>query len=258
MTLTDILAAARINDGGLTATIPDDWLQGRTSYGGLSAALALAAAQGLAPDLPPLRSAQIAFVGPLAGEVDVRARLLRRGRNATWVGVEVTSAAGVGLTATFVFMGPVAGSALALHAVPPPAGLIAIEAAPPLPSRAGPSFGVHFERRFALKRDSEPQPQVCWWVRLAARSGLEPMVELLCCGDALPPGVMPLTGAVALSSMTWQINLLTPRPQTRDGWWLLRAVGNYAEAGCSSQQMEIWNTEGEAVATAMQSIAIFG
>ena len=76
--------------------------------------------------------------------------------------------------------------------------------------------------------------------------------------DALPPGVMPLTGSVPISSMTWLINLLTPLPQTDDGWFLLQALGNYAEKGCSSQNMAIWNTRGEAVAVGMQSIALFG
>src|SRR6476469_8325353 len=105
MSFPATLAASRAATDGLSATIPDDWMQGRTSYGGFSAALALVAAQRLAEDLPPLRSATVNFVGPLAGEVAVRARLVRRGRNASWVSAEVESAAGIGLTATFVFMG---------------------------------------------------------------------------------------------------------------------------------------------------------
>ena len=84
------------------------------------------------------------------------------------------------------------------------------------------------------------------------------MVALILLADALPPGVMPLTGPAPISSMTWLINLLTPLPQTSEGWYLLQARGNYAEKGCSSQDMAIWNTAGEAVAVGMQSIAVFG
>ena len=70
---------------------------------------------------------------------------------------------------------------------------------------------------------------------------------------------MPMmTARAPVSSMTWLCNLLTPQPVTRDGWWLLRAVGNYAENGCSSQDMAIWNADGAAIAAGMQSIAIFG
>jgi hypothetical protein len=57
--------------------------------------------------------------------------------------------------------------------------------------------------------------------------------------------------------MTWLCNLLTPTPTTRDGWWLLRAVSEYAANGCSSQTMAIWNADGEPIATQMQSVAIF-
>ncbi len=258
MSLPQVLAAARPIDGGFAATVPADWMQGRTAYGGFSAALALAAAQGAADDLPPLRSATVNFVGPLSGEVEVRARVLRRGKNASWISAEVTGAAGVGLTATFVFMGAVE-SALHLHDVPPPANLVPVAEAKQLPEGRGPGFAGHFNRRFGLPRTEQPEPQIGWWVQLKDREGLDPMVELMLCGDALPPGVLfMMPNPAPISSMTWLVNLLTPLPSTSDGWWLLRSAGNYAEKGCSSQDMAIWNARGEAVAVGMQSIALFG
>lgn len=256
MSLPQTLAAARPIEGGFAATIPELWMQGRTSYGGFSSALALEAAQRLAPDLPPLRSAQVAFVGPLAGEVQVRARLLRRGKNATWATAEIAGETGVGLTATFVFMGPVE-SALHLHEVPLPAGVIPPGQAAPVPVERRPAFGRQFDTRFALPRGAEPEPHIDWWIRLIDGEGLDPMVAMMLIGDALPPGVLPMLRAGPVSSMTWQMNLLTPRPQSRDGWFLLRALGNYAEKGCSSQDMAIWNSDGEAVAVGMQAIALF-
>lgn len=259
MSLPQVLAAARPIEGGFTATVPENWMQGRTSYGGFSAALALVAAQRLADDLPPLRSATINFVGPLAGEVEVRARLLRRGRNAVWISAEVSGEAGVGLTATFVFMGPVAASSLHLREAPVPAGLIAPESAAPMPAVKGVGFPQHFDRRWALPRSEAKRPELTWWVRPKDAAGLDPMVALLLTADALPPGVMPLLDNwVPVSSMTWIVNLLTPLPTSRDGWFLLRAAGTYAEQGCSSQDMAMWNADGEAVAVGMQSIALFG
>lgn len=259
MSLISTLAAARPIEHGFAAAIPESWMQGRTSYGGFSAALALHGAQGLVPDLPPLRSAQVSFVGPLAGEVEVRSRVLRRGRNATWISTEVTSEAGVGLAATFVFMGPVETSTLHLHEVPAPEGMIAPEDAIPLPEARGAGFTQHFDRRFALPRSEVKRPDLAWWLRPKDREGLDPMVALMLTGDALPPGVMPLLDTwVPVSSMTWIVNLLTPAPASRDGWMLVRSTGNYAEAGCSSQEMTIWNADGVALSTGMQSIALFG
>ena len=48
--IADILAAAEQRKAGFRAAIPSDWMQGRTAFGGLSAALALQAALDLEPD----------------------------------------------------------------------------------------------------------------------------------------------------------------------------------------------------------------
>ena len=57
-------------------TITPDWMQGQTTYGGLSAALCLEGARRAlsgdgAVELPPLRSALICFVGAAGGPVAV-------------------------------------------------------------------------------------------------------------------------------------------------------------------------------------------
>jgi hypothetical protein len=210
-------------------------------------------------ELPPLRSAQVSMIAPLFGEVEVRAWVLRRGRNATWIAAEITRAGEVGFTASFAFMGPVA-SALHLDDRPVPAGLVPVDEARGFVNERGPAFlRNHFDIRFALPRGEGKQPEMCWWLRARDRDGLDPMVELMLCADGLPPGVMSLLApATPVSTMQWQCNLLTPAPATRGGWWLLRSTGDYAEAGCSSQRMAIWNADGEPVMAGMQSVALFG
>lgn len=254
--LKDIIDALYPVEEGRRGRIPDTWLQGRTSYGGLSAALALHVAQGSDADLPPLRSALVAFVGPLSGEVTIRATRLRRGRNAAFVQADVESEAGLGLRATFVFMGAVESK------VDHRAG-----AAPdfPRPQPGDVTFKGHsavmFTQNFELldRRDAIVGPaELLRWVRLNERDGLDPMVELMAVADCLPPAALKLVGGPApVSSMTWQLNLLGPAPRTDDGWWLLRADTDYARAGTSSQRMAIWNTDGTPIAEQMQSVAIF-
>jgi acyl-CoA thioesterase len=243
-------------EGGWRVTIPDTWLQGRTAYGGLSAALALHAAQMSDTGLPPLRSAQVSFIGPLAGPVTIRAQRLRRGRNAAFVQADVESEAGLGLRATFVFMGPVQSKVELRQGRAP-------DFARPAPGdttfkgHAG-FFTQNFE--FLDRRDGTVGPAE-WlrWVRLQEREGLDPMVELIAVADCLPPAALKLVGGPApVSSMTWILNVLGPTPRTEDGWWLLRANADYASAGSSSQQMGIWNAAGEPIAEQMQSVAIFG
>ena len=258
MSLAAALAEAEPLRDGFRATIPPDWHQGRTSYGGFSSALALSAALRIGGELPPLRSAQVSMIGPVAGQIEVRARELRRGRNAVWIGAEITGEGGLGLAATFVFMRAVE-SVLQLDDRPAPAGLIAPGDALPLSSDRGSIFlQHHFDVRFALPRAAQKRAEMCWWVRPREREGLTPGTELVLVADALPPGVMPLVDpSVPASTMQWQLNVLTPQPAT-DDWWLLRSTGDYAAQGCSSQRMAVWNASGEPVAAGMQSVALFG
>lgn len=261
MTFADAIAGAEPLEGGFALSIPETWHQGRTAFGGFSSALTLVAAMRCGgAGLPPMRSAQFSMIAPVAGAAQVRARVLRAGRNATWAAAEITCGGAVAFTASFVFMGPV-DSELHLNQRPVPAELVPVEQARAIGyTEHTPAFlRHHFTARHALPPAAGKQPDMCRWMRLVDGAGLDPMVEMLLIGDSLPPGVMPLLSArVPVSTMHWQVNLLTPAPQTRGGWWLLRSVGDYAEKGCSSQRMAIWNADGAPVMAGLQSVAVFG
>jgi hypothetical protein len=247
-----------LGDGpGWRGEIPDGWLQGRTGYGGLSAAIALHCAMQSDEDLPPLRSAQVSFIGPLAGPILVTAHRLRRGKNAAFIQADIESEAGLGLRCTFVFMRAI-DSEIDYSTTTVP------DFAKPGPDektfKGNPhvAFTQNFE--FLDRRDGPNLLPAEWlrWTRLNEREGLHPMVELMAIGDCLPPAALRLLGRnVPMSSMTWILNVLGPTPSTQDGWWLLRSNADYAKAGSSSQQMGIWNAAGEMVAEQMQSVAVF-
>lgn len=234
------------------ATIGDHWLQGRTAYGGASAATALRAVKAAFPDLPPLRSIQIAFVGPLSGDVTVTPALLRRGKNSAFVACDVTSGDGVGLRALFLFMASRESTIdhldLAAPSFDPP------EKGPVDPKTPMPGFLQNFDLAGAADRDAG----FMRWARLRARDGIDAETELVAIADALPPAAMRLAKQWGpISSATWQLNLVTDAPATRDGWWLLGADTLHAGHGSSSQSMTIWNRDGEPIATATQSVALF-
>ena len=261
MSLAELLASARPLEGGFRLSIPESWHQGRTAYGGLTAALALHAARLAGGEgLPPLRSAQVSFVGPVYGEIEGRARVLRRGRNAVWIAAELLRDGEVGTAATFVFMNPVENQLKLNYRVEIP-GLVPVDEAPEREPPPGPARLLqHMDVRFALPRGGDPKPEICWWLRAKEREGLDLAMQLLLCADAPPPGVFAVLPRPVppISSMTWLLNLLTPTIETRDGWWLMRVTGETSDQGCSSDRTEIWNADGEAVALAMQSVAIFG
>jgi acyl-CoA thioesterase len=242
---------------GWRGEIPDGWLQGRTAYGGLSSAIALHCAMQSEPDLPPLRSAQVSFIGPLAGPIMVTTHKLRRGKNAAFIQADIESEAGLGLRCTFVFMRAIESEVdYATTTVPdfdrPSSNETTYKGHPAV------AFTQNFE--FLDRRDGPNLQPAEWlrWTRLNEREGIDPMVELLAIGDCLPPAALRLLGRnVPMSSLTWILNVLGPTPRTEDGWWLLRSNADYARAGSSSQQMGIWNSAGEMVAEQMQSVAVF-
>src|SRR6188508_1050232 len=84
-----LLSRIQSGDGASTLDVPEDWLQGRTLFGGLQAVVALAAMRSLAPDAP-LRSLQVTFLAPVpGGPVQARARILRSGKSTTHVEAKI-------------------------------------------------------------------------------------------------------------------------------------------------------------------------
>ena len=253
--LAALLAAAEPLDHGLRVALPSDWAQGRTTYGGLSGAIALHAARAGDSDLPPLRSAQISFVGPLSGTIEARARRLRRGRNTAFIEVTLTSEAGIGLAAVFVFSAAIESTIEHDTRAPAPH-------APPGPdAKVFNGFPGHFTQNFQLHDIREGAGPAEWrrWVRLRDHDGLDPDIALMAIADALPPAALKLTGGLTapVSSISWMVNLLTPRPETRDGWWLMHSVTDRAAGGFSSQRMAVWSADGVRVADGMQGVAVF-
>lgn len=250
MSVPELLAAATFDGDALTADIGPHWLQGRTAYGGVSAAIALAAAKAAFAELPPLRSVQIAFIGPLAGEVRATPQLLRRGKNSAFVAVDVAGADGLGLRALFLFMAPRV-STIAHDDIP----------APPVPMPDAPLAPDQLIAGFLHNFDVMPWQRgpgtFHAWRRLREREGLDSEIELLVIADALPPAAMSLIeGWGPLSTTTWQLNIIGAAP-TGDGWFLLEAITDHAADGASAQTMKIWDHDGRAVATATQSVALF-
>jgi len=253
MSLPAIIAASTFENGSLFAHIGEDWLQGRTAYGGLSAALALTATKRAFADLPPLRSAQIAFVGPLSGDVTITPRLLRRGKNSAFIDCEITKMDGTGLRALFLFMAQ-RDSVIDHEALAPPPH-DGPDTTPIDTSHLPAGFMHRFE---SADPGNQPAFGYAGWSRMIEREGLDADVEFIAIADRLPPAAMRLaSGWAPVSTTTWQLNMVTDAPATTDGWWLLRADALHAQNGSSSQSMTIWNRNGSRMATATQSVALF-
>lgn len=259
MTIQNFLAPITGRSAAVSLPDAETWMQGRTLYGGASALVAYTQATRAFPDLPPLRAAQIGFVAPLGGDIELRAEIARQGRSVTQIRSEIHQDGKLALTAFFLFAEPREPNAMFTaekptdFPAPPSENDDAI-------SHKGPVFlRSNFEIRRAQDTRGPGAPVVRRWARLKDGSDLDPISELVLLGDVLPPGAMrAMQRQGPISSINWSFNLLDTNPQTEDGWWVSENASQHADAGYSSERLRLWNSSGQLVIDGLQSVAVFG
>ncbi len=257
---TELLAALNRGEGGrIEATIPEDWMQGRTTYGGLTAALCLEAARELVEDMP-LRAAQVAFVGPCGGDVVISPRLLRRGKNTAYVRVDMMTETGFAAECIFTF-GTARKSILNFSQKPAPDVVAPDQAESFFSKNRRPHFSNHFNVRLVGGQrplSGASEADICLWIRHKDEAALYNATTLLSIADVPPPAAFSMLSEPApISSMTWMAEFLTDDITTQDGWWLSRSQAQLARDGYSSQAMTLWNTQGEPIMVGRQTVAVF-
>lgn len=250
-------------NGGFTTEISDDWRQGRTAYGGVTAGLALASAQRSIAELPPLRSMLVNFTGPVAKNPIFRPVCLRQGKSVSTVQVTVESEGRIGAVLIYTFGGnrdsvlDVPGRFDPLKQTPEDYELFT----PKQFEQFVPKFVLNFDTRLvdghrSVSGATEGYVRVVSRHRdVESRTGVESLVAL---ADVLPPAALCMSSTMApVSSITWMMNMLTDQPVTDDGWWQVEARLTKASNGYSSQQMKVWSLDGTPVAEGMQCVAQF-
>ncbi len=247
---------------GFKAVIPEGWRQGRTCYGGLTAGLAVCAAERSFDDLPPLRSVNVNFVGPVSGDPVFTPKLLRQGRNVTMIEITAKVDEGIIGTVTCAF-GAARDSELSaeLTALPAPPPLDCEPFTPPQMGSFVPSFFHRFETHLidgARPVSGAKEGYIRAWSRHADSSSRNGTASFVALSDVLPPAAMPMfTKMGPVSSMTYLLNILDDAPATQDGWWQVETRQTAARGGYSTQLMRFFDYEGRLVAEGLQSVTIF-
>lgn len=257
---TLIHSGKQTGETAMSFHVPDSWMQGRTTYGGLTAALCLEAAMSTSGGRP-IRSAQIAFVGPVSGDVECTATLLREGKNTVFTSVRMIGETGVAAEAIFAF-GAHRESSLNFAHLPAPEVTAPDETASffgDSPKR--PAFTRNFNIRLAKGKppmSGAPDADMSLWMRHKDGAVAPDALSVLALADAPPPAALAmLTGPARISSMTWMAEFLTDDIQTEQGWFLARHVADTSKDGYNSQAMTLWNTSGQPIMIGRQTIAVF-
>lgn len=237
----------------------DDWMQGRSAFGGLQGAVVLKAMRSLVPDVP-LRTFQMTFVAPVGADaLRAQARVLRTGKSATHVesrmeadGVTLALAVGVfgrGRESIVRRDPPAAAPAVAARKLPFIAGLL-------------PTFMQHFDVGLVdggLPFTGSRADHAVYELGLRDQGPVSE-AHLLAFADFVPPVALAWMPAVVPgSSLTWMLEILDDdfAAQPLQGWRSdTRMIA--ARDGYTSQRTLIHAPDGRAIASSQQSMVVFG
>jgi acyl-CoA thioesterase len=262
--LSEILSNRSLHGDLVTFHASDDWMQGRTMFGGFLAALALVAMRDTLGIDMPLRVLQTNFVAPVpAGEIVYRTRLLRQGKNVSHVQCDIYSNEVLAGLVVAVF-GASRGTtlpALKPEFIPFSREIKDIPSLPFIP-KVTPNFLQHIEMRWAL--GGIPYTGIPSWesgvyIRSLDRS-LSPEVLVVMLSDGPPnPCLSHFKGPVMASSVSWSLEF---PPMTEhienDAWFQINMQTTSGAEGYVNQRTQLWTPTGQLASLGHQVVAVFG
>lgn len=260
-----IVTPASQSADALTFHITDDWLQGRSSFGGLQAAFALVAMRQLTGVTSPLRVLQTTFIAPVGGgPVTATARTLRAGKSVTHIEARLLQ----GEDTLCLVVGIFGAARESVIAVP-----MAVREAPngpeglkdmPFARGIAPNFTQHFQWRWAAGGwpycgSSEPFTRI--WLKHRASTGsslFDAEVALVGLADAVPsPALSMMKLPKASSSLTWTLELLRDAPVQGEGFWRIDSDIHQAKDGYVAQTAIVVAPDNQPVALSRQAVVVF-
>lgn len=258
-----LLARTVIDGVSATLDVPEDWLQGRSVFGGLQAVIAVQALRTIVDPRIPLRALQMAFIAPVPqGPVRAEARLLRSGKNVTHAEALLRGAGGDVLASVIGVFGAARDSQVRRSPerplIPPGGPARTMRWLPGLT----PNFTQHFQAswsRGGLPFTGDPTPQHVVQLDLHD-DGPVTELTLIAIADFIPPVALALLTQVAPgSSLTWLLELVSHRfADWSTRGWRVDAELEAAADGYTSQATRIWAPDGQLAALSRQSMVVFG
>ncbi|MCJ2375507.1 thioesterase family protein [Vibrio sp. ZSDZ34] len=251
-------------DNDIAMIIPENWGQGRTVFGGVSAALLYAAMQTRVEKGRALRSLTTNFVGPLLVNTPFtfEVEMLREGKSASQITGRIIQNGQVAVIQQGCFGGDRTSNIEVenqeRHSMPAPEGL---EKLPDIGAGA-PHFTQNFD--YAIAQGGMPysgsDDSRCYgWMRFKHAPEAITDAHLISLIDCWPPGVLQMMKVPSpASTMMWNLEFIHPhQPVVPDDWFAYQANTRQAAQGYAHAEANIWDATGELVAISRQSIAVF-
>lgn len=243
--------------------VPEEWSQGRTTYGGALAALAMQASRALVPAERFARIFFVQFLGPIPpGErFDIETQILSSGKSICVVQVMLSIKGQPRFVQLTTYAAPRLSVAKLIPASVP--AWPAPESLPELPFLPG--ITPNFTQAFSYRWAEGPLPfsgnaEACFggYFCFKADPGMKE-TALAAMLDAWPPAALTLLPAPApASSVSWSAHFLEIPSVNAQEWWGYQARTVAAGNGMATTQAHLYHPNGQLIAYSEQLVGVYG
>lgn len=264
MTVDELFSEMSEARSEYTLIVDDTWTQGRTLYGGVSAALTYKAAEHLITDGRAVRSFHCNFIGPISAgeEIKVKAEILRTGKNVTQIVAQVFQNDRVCTMSQICFgvkrSSKLDSQAADSHNMDVPKKRLFL---PQIP-KIVPNFIQHFDMSIdkgSLGFGKSDEAVLHGWNRFKKTPSQFGIAELILLMDAWPPTMYQLMRIPApASTMSWDVEFIQPELSLEPKqWFASETQARHIKDGYGHEEGQFWDEKGNLLALSRQVVAIF-
>jgi len=245
-------------------SVPKGWSQGRTVFGGLSAAMLYSAAREYVEKDRPLRSMTTNFVGPLLFDTpfQINIEIVREGKNVSQVLARVVQDGKNCVLTQFCFAKARQSKTAVKNneqhnmATPKKANFI-----PNIP-KVTPQFLRHYELSIddgGLPFTGKKSSHYYGWMRFKEAPQTITEAHIISMIDAWPPTlIQQLRWPAPASTVSWNLEFIYPhKPFASTDWLAYKEDTRQAADGYGHTEATIWDIHGEVIALSRQTTAVF-
>jgi len=240
------------------------WAQGRTVYGGITAALVYTAIKEKVSSDRVLRSFTCNFVGPLipGQPFDIEVEVLRQGRNATHTVAKAMQDGKVCLLMQACFgvarQSKVRVDNNDMHNLSVPIKAKQLSQT----SKTAPKFLQHFDlvtQQGDVPFSASDKSEIQGWMKFSKAPAKLTDAHIIALIDAWPPAVLQMVHEPApVSTMSWNIEFIYPHHAFSATDWLAYKVHTRQAAdGYAHTEANIWDAQGQLIAISRQTVMVF-
>jgi len=264
MIFEDLISQVKTNQSTDSFCISEFWAQGRTVFGGLTAALSYAAMRNSIEPSRLLRSMNCSFVAPIEVGVPIQfeVEILREGKSVSQVLAKILQNGQI-CVLTQASFGKDRDSRIKVPVQLTP-NLVAPDKGTIVLPREGltPNFLKQFD--ISVCRGQAPFSnsklnEIGGWMRFANSDIAATDEHLITLIDIWPSTILQMFNSFApASSLSWSLEFIHPHPAHEPtSWFAYEAITRQAAHGYAHTEANIWNQKGDLIAISRQAVVAY-